>query len=390
VKLKRQQMRKEILATSRILIVDDQASSRRMLHEFCVDAGFVHIAIAADGQEALDHVRAHKVDLMLLDMYMPQMNGLDLCSILAKEQRLEQMIIIMQTASDNAEIKAQAFEEGVNDLITKPLVARETMARVIAHLERRYLQHRTDEHYRRIQEELDEAMVLQNILLPHEDVIENIAKELQIDLAHYYHPARELAGDYIAIRRLDDERVALISVDISGHGLTAALYAFSAHTLIEDALLSAHGPAQTLTILNSKLNGFMRVGTFATAFIAIIHTKQCRIEYASAAAPPPLFLASQAPTLLNTRGQLLGVDAVAHYETHHLDYRAGDVLFIYSDALVESPNESGITMSNEDMASILKASTRDAGGHLRALLAQFYEQFTRQPEDDLSMIACVL
>ncbi len=389
VEMKRQQMRDEIRATSCILIVDDLESSRIMLHNFCADAGFVNLAQAANGQEALDYIRTHKVDLILLDMYMPHMNGLELCSVLAKERWLEKMIIIMQTASDNVEIKAQAFEEGVTDLIAKPLAARETMARVMAHLERRYLQRKTDEHYRRIQEELDEAVVLQNILLPHEAMVENIARELKLDVAHYYHPARELAGDYIAIRRLGDDRVALISVDISGHGVTAALYAFSVHILIEDILSAEHDPAQMLTMLNSKLHGFMRVGTFATAFIAIIDTKQRRIDYASAAAPPPMLLAAGEATWLNTRGQLLGVDAAADYETHSMRYQQGDVLFIYSDALVESLDAYGTSMREEDMERILRANSRDAAGHLRAVLSDFYDRFTRQPDDDLSMIACV-
>jgi phosphoserine phosphatase RsbU/P len=383
------QMREEILATTRILIVDDLKASRIQLHEFCKNAGFVHMAQVMDGAQALAHIRAHPTDLVLLDMVMPTLDGLALCEVLAAEKLLQSLMVIMLTASDNAEVKAQAFEVGVTDLITKPLVERETMARVMAHLERRYLQKRNDEHYRRMREEMNEAVMLQNILLPDDAVVEGIARDLQLDMAHYYHPARELAGDYISIRRLADDRVALISVDISGHGLTAALYAFSVHTLIEDALLMADTPAGVLCSLNSKLHGFMRVGKFATAWIAIIDTKLQVIDYAAAASPPPLLVTGGVPRLLATRGQLLGVDEVVHYENHRVAYQRGDMLFVYSDALVESPDARGATMQMEDVVRAMHADTRDAGGHLRAVVADFYHRFTRTPEDDLSMMLCL-
>jgi sigma-B regulation protein RsbU (phosphoserine phosphatase) len=280
----------------------------------------------------------------------------------------------------------------VTDLLTKPVHPRETIARALAHLERAYLRREGEERHRRIQEELEEAVILQNILLPREEVIDAIQQQMQVDIAHYYHPASELAGDYISIRRLTEDRFAIVSIDISGHGLTAALYAFSVHTLIEDAVLTTQTPAHVLTILNERLHDFMSAGKFATAFIAVIDTRHHYIDYAAAAAPPPILIGSEKPMLLDTRGHLLGVDNHARYQNHRLPYQVGDRLFIYSDALIESPNAQGVSMSTEEVVSHLCATERNAASatYLKNMMDALYGRYTPKPADDLSMIICRL
>ncbi len=390
--VERQHVMHHLLTTSRILIVDDSEMSRSVLRKICEHAGFKHIEAVANGVEALDAIRKRCPDLMFLDIEMPLMDGFALCDALRAEKLLGSMVIIMQTATDKPEIKARAFEVGVTDLLTKPVHPRETIARVLAHLERAMLRRESDERNRHIQEELEEAVILQNILLPREEVIDGIERDMKVDIAHYYHPASELAGDYISIRRVSQDRFAVISIDISGHGLTAALYAFSVHTLIEDAQLASHSPSYILAVLNTRLHDFMSAGKFATAFIAVIDTRHQYLDYAAAAAPPPILMRAGTPILLDTRGHLLGVDSAATYESHRLPYQSGDRLFIYSDALIESPNPQGDSMPIDEVVTILKASGTQARSaeHLKQMMDALYGNYTTKPTDDLSMMMCRL
>jgi sigma-B regulation protein RsbU (phosphoserine phosphatase) len=378
-----------ILDTSKVLIVDDLSVNRHMLLNFCKKAGFQHFAEAADGQEALDKILQWKPDLVFLDMQMPVMDGLELCVYLKEHQLIDSMVVIMQTIDPKIDFKVKAFEIGVTDLIEKPLDPHMTTARAIAHLERRYLRQQMEHDYRRIQAELREAVVLQNILLPSDELLAKVKSSAGHDIAHYYHPASELAGDYLSVRPLDDHRTAIISVDISGHGLTAALYAFSIHTLMQNESLANMEPGELLAILNDKLHVLMSPGKFATIFLAILHADKNEMHYAAAAAPSPVFFTSGTQRSLDTRGHPLGIKANSTYETHIVPYKKDDVLFLYSDALLETRAGSGKRMSEGELVDKISQSVdRSAAGIVKEVLVRFYTHYSRQPEDDLSILAC--
>lgn len=384
-----QTLQQELLRDTRILIVDDSKTARLMLRDFCEQAGFKHIADAADGKEALQKIEAERPALLLLDMEMPVMDGLGLCRELKKRNLMQDMVVVIQTASQSSEFKAQAFELGVADLISKPLDRRETTARIMAQLERHCLERRMEADYRRLQSELNDATMLQHIILPKEDLLESIRSAEGLDIAHYYHPATELGGDYLSVRRLEDGRIALICVDISGHGVTAALYAFSIHTLLEDEALTSQRPSDILTQLNSKLHGLMGMGKFATMFICIIDVAGGKFSYASAAAPPAVLWSKSGVRLLDTKGHLLGVQEHAEFDDYEIPYEKGDMLFLYSDALMETPNAAGQHMKETEIMKLI-SDKAGATSHeiLKEVLVAFYVGYSRYPADDLSMLAC--
>lgn len=381
----------EQLMQSRILIVDDVETSRMILRSFCKSAGFTHIKEAENGLHALEIIATWKPDLILLDFEMPIMNGLDLCHELGQRGIIDDMIIMMQTGTDKIEFRAQAFEAGVTDLLNKPLHARECIARIIAHLERRLLKRQIESDYQRIQQEMREAVIMQNILLPDEALLDMIRSTTYTDLALYYHPASELAGDYLTVRRLSNNRIAIASIDVSGHGVTAALYAFAIHALIEDALLAIYTPNELLTHLNSKLYSIMATGKFATMFLAILDTNTQMMHYSAAAAPSPLLLSAGAITVLETRGTPLGIDNHVEYSTRSIPYKTGDVLFIYSDALIETPDASGKCMTQSDISTVLASMENGSANEIvRGIVIEFYSKFSSQPRDDVTMLACKL
>jgi len=102
---------------NKILIVDDQKGVRRLLEELFKKEGW-SVYIAADGLEAISMLKEAIPDIVLMDMKMPNMNGLESSAVILKE--FPDMIIIMMTAYGEMDVVKKALEVGVKRCITKP------------------------------------------------------------------------------------------------------------------------------------------------------------------------------------------------------------------------------------------------------------------------------
>lgn len=379
----------EVMAASRILLVDDDAFQRMVLRQIVADSGCLHIEEASDGKAALELIRTWNPDLVFLDENMPVMGGLEVCKAMQREDLYRDTIVIMQTAMDKAEFKAQAFDAGVTDFITKPLHAQEVTSRMKAHLGRKILKEAIEKDYQKIQADLKEAVILQGILLPQKGVLREIRDSQGLDIAQYYYPSSGLGGDYLAVRKLSDTRTLLLMADISGHGITAALYTFVLHTILEAQPLHELTPGEILRRLNEKLYSLMAVGKFATMFIGVMDVADSIMQYAVAASPDPLLFSNGTVTRLKTRGFLLGATLNGEYETLSCPFRKGDVLCLYSDALVETPDPQGKTLSEDELAEHLSGClTEQAIDILHGTIAKLLMEYDNAPSDDLSLLVC--
>jgi two-component system KDP operon response regulator KdpE len=122
-------------AKARILVVDNDVQIRRLMRTTLTAQGF-EVNEAASGDEAIDRLRAAKFDLVILDVNMPGMNGIDTC----REIRAgSDVSVIMLTVRTTEKDKTDAFDAGADDYVTKPFSMPELLARVRASLRRRAL-----------------------------------------------------------------------------------------------------------------------------------------------------------------------------------------------------------------------------------------------------------
>ena len=117
----------------KILVVDDERPILTLLEYNLKQAGF-DVIPANDGQEALDKAASEQPDLIILDLMLPKMDGMDVCRTL-RQQRVETPIIMLTAKSDEVE-KVLGLELGADDYMTKPFSPREVVARVKAVLRR--------------------------------------------------------------------------------------------------------------------------------------------------------------------------------------------------------------------------------------------------------------
>jgi two-component system phosphate regulon response regulator PhoB len=118
-----------------VLVIDDEKDLLELVR-YNLEKEHLDVITAADGQSGLDIGLRHKPDLVLLDLMMPGMNGLEVCKQLRGDARTRRVPIIMLTAKAAETDKIVGLEMGADDYITKPFSVRELLARVRAVLRR--------------------------------------------------------------------------------------------------------------------------------------------------------------------------------------------------------------------------------------------------------------
>jgi two-component system, OmpR family, alkaline phosphatase synthesis response regulator PhoP len=120
-----------------ILVVEDEADIRRLVRYNLEQEGYTLLE-AADGEEALALARKQRPHLVVLDLMLPGMNGLEVCRVLRAEERTAKLPVLMLTARATEVDKVLGLEIGADDYVTKPFSPREVVARVKALLRRAY------------------------------------------------------------------------------------------------------------------------------------------------------------------------------------------------------------------------------------------------------------
>ncbi|MCT7982540.1 response regulator [Laspinema sp. A4] len=154
-----------------ILVVDDVRQNLQVIGEILELAGY-ETTFAPSGQQALSRVKTAQPDLILLDLMMPEMSGIEVCEILKKDPDFSEIPIIFLTASNEIDNLLQAFKKGANDYITKPFRSEEILVRIEAQLTNKKLKQKLEEKNqeleaeigvrRRTEESLQQAIELAN------------------------------------------------------------------------------------------------------------------------------------------------------------------------------------------------------------------------------------
>jgi phosphate regulon transcriptional regulator PhoB len=121
--------------SEKILVVDDEKDILELVSYNLKKEGFA-VSIFSDGEAALKHIRKDRIDLILLDIMLPGIQGTELCRMLKSDERTSEIPIIMLTAKSEELDKVLGLELGADDYITKPFSPRELIARIKAVLRR--------------------------------------------------------------------------------------------------------------------------------------------------------------------------------------------------------------------------------------------------------------
>ena len=393
--------------TLAVLIVDDQRLNRRLLSRILGNEEGVVLREASDGAEALASAFEDPPDLVLLDIVMPVHDGFEVCERLLADERTKSVPIIFLTALDDATKKVEGLQMGSADYITKPFNREEVLARVQTQLRLRGLTKRLAAQNRRLVEkqklldrDLEAAAALQGTLIPAEGL-----EVGGINLAWRFLPCDAIGGDIFNVVQFGDGVVGLYVVDVTGHGVPAAMVTVSvAQSLSPYAgCVSSSGvngerlvasPTEVLQSLDEDYPPERFGKTFTMSYM-VLDTKTGELSYSCAAHPASILLRKNGESvLLDEGGSLIGLGGFLPFEQGASTLSPGDRLVLYSDGIIEhSPDDDPEQMFG--IERLLEALERQRSASLDQMCQSVIDSLDlhaggSRPLDDISLLAIEL
>ncbi len=375
-----------------VLIVDDEPANLQVLGRLLRDS--YRILVARSGEQALDILSGQRLpDVILLDITMPGMSGYDVLERLQADLSTREIPVIIISARSEWEDEAEGLARGAVDYIAKPFDSAVVRARVGTHAKLKIRSDLLAANYRRLQEQqqrieadLRLASEVQQTLLP-----EAPAADAGYTLAWRYQPSAVLGGDVFTAIPLEDGRVVLYMLDVSGHGVPAALVSVSVAQSIRQWVAERRqvSPAAVAEALDAEYP-LERFDKFFTVIILVYDPQTRELCYCNAGHPPGVLVRQRGGSItLETGGVPVGIGDGGGYEEARVTLEAGDLLFIYTDGLVELEDAAGEPLSSHR----LEVALRDWRGSDVETVVHGVEQMARlhrarPPLDDLTF-ACL-
>lgn len=371
---------------SRILVVDDAALNRELIVSYLESAGFKNLEVAEDGKNALSKIDSFYPDIMILDLMMPEMDGIQVIKALRNNSKIRHLPIIVQTALSEPEQKIEAWASGANDVITKPIHRLELLSRIKVQLENAILLQELEDYHTLAQADIDQAFEVQKSLLPSADLIAELEMRHDIKIDSLFVPSRFLSGDVWGILDIGPTQLAIWICDFSGKGIRAALHTFRLHTLIQEFKHCADDPGEIIDALNTRLISVMPPGQFSTFLVGVIDFQTDLFTYTSASATHPLVYYPKEKKFLmgDGTGVPLGVIERQSYPLRTMDLPKGASLVLYSDLLWEAKAVPGVNLEEDNLSNF--AYELDGEGVIKTVRQQVGLLGDPSFSDDLTLI----
>lgn len=364
----------------KILIIDDEEIITSLFKRFLSRQGY-EFHSATNGPDGLKIIAETELDLVFLDLKMPDMDGME---VLKKAKNINRDLpVIILTGHGNLDCAVQSVRLGAYDFMQKPIEDLETLLvdidRAIAnhHLVKKNrhlveelstvnkglenkvklrtsdLEQALDELKQaqsKINEELKTVSLVQQNLLP-----EGPPKHKGLDAAAIYMASAAVGGDYYDYIDMGDEKLGIAIADVSGHGLPAAFVM----TMVKVMLLYLNKKKtpldETIAALNDILSRHIPTNNFVTMIYGILDFKEMTFTYINAGHDPLIRVNTETKSLetFPAKSPFLGIDPKTAFSEDVLHIKKGDKLILSTDGIVEACNTQNQAFGDERLKDII-------------------------------------
>ncbi|MED3068542.1 fused response regulator/phosphatase [Bacillus thuringiensis] len=371
-----------------ILIVDDNPVNIFVIEKILKQAGYHDLVSLNSAQELFEYIqfgkdssRHNEIDLILLDIMMPEIDGLEVCRRLQKEEKFKDIPIIFVTALEDANKLAEALDMGAMDYITKPINKVELLARMRVALRLKSELNWHKEQEENLRNELDLATQVQRNLLS------SPLREDRIKIEASYLPSFKLAGDMYYWYKIDGNRYGIILLDVMGHGISASLVCMFISSVLRETIKCLIDPELVIKDLNKYMtllhNENDDIPYYFTAIYLVVDTEKRTIEYVNAGHPSGYVLVDEANVVELDRGSCaVGFFDEIKVEKTVIPFEKNAQIVLFTDGVLEA-------IANDEFESEekLRAFTERKWGDLEGEIEGFYKGEQKKAQsDDMCLI----
>lgn len=365
-----------------ILIIDDDAGIRDLLALYLRSQGYV-VDTRADGSAGLAQCRAAPPDLVLCDLRMPGMDGLEVLSFLRAE--LPDLPVVLVSGTGDVDDAIQALKLGAADYVTKPIEDLTVLGHAVSRaLERARLIVENRDY--RVHLEQANAQLALSLRQLEED--EKLGKKLQFALmprqqvrfgeyecSRYVATSAFLSGDFIDYFAIDDDRFGFYMADVSGHGVSSAVITVLLKSYVGRYLENFRHYAEATILDPAALLGALnrdflagQHGKYLTMFYGVVTRSQATLCFANGGQFPfPLLFDGTTVSEIGGRSPPVGLFATACYACHERSIPPVFALRLFSDGVLEVLQPADLQGRKAVLRELAAGTGSDAGELARAL-----------------------
>lgn len=318
-----------------VLVIDDDPTIQLILKKVLTDQGY-EVSVASNGLEGINQAKTLRPALIICDWLMPLMDGLAVCRTIKNDPDLATVFFILLTSRDAIEDRVYGLDNGADDLLTKPFELNELKARVRAGLRLHQVSQDLTAQKRLLESEFSEAAAYVRSLLP-----KPLSGSVTIDSR--FIPSQHLGGDCFDYYWLDPDYLVIYLLDVSGHGLGAALPSISILNMLRSQSMDGvnfYQPSHVLTALNEAFQMDDQNDKYFTIWYGVYNQVKQQLIYSSAGHPPAILLHGQSPqdlqvTQLKTTGMPVGMLPNTRFTDQRCEIDSSSLLYVFSDGIYE-------------------------------------------------------
>lgn len=371
---------------------------RHQLAHLLSDLGY-EVIQARNGAEGVQQFHKHSPDLVLCDLRMPGLDGLEVLAQMVAEAPETPVIIV----SGAGELKDAivAFQRGAWDYLTKPIADSAVLHHAILRALDRARLLRENREYRenleRLNRELQDSLSkleadetagrqMQFQLLPQEQVAYGDYQFSRCLMTSLY-----LSGDFVDYFVIDEHHLGFYMADVAGHGVPSALITVLLKSFITQ-YLEEYRLGQSVLLLQpeallSRLNQDMlrgKMDKYLTIFYGIINRVQNTLAFSNGGQfPAPILVANGVAETIGSKGLPVGLFGFAHYERHYRELPTQFALVLFSDGILEVLPQPSLQEKSAQMLIAVNQNDLSIAAILQAL------QLTDHPAhlvDDVTLL----
>ncbi|MDQ0974506.1 serine phosphatase RsbU (regulator of sigma subunit) [Neobacillus niacini] len=373
----------------KIVIVDDNKTNLMIVEKILRKAGYNRLLKLTSAAELYQYLQLDSpnpgevpVDLILMDMMMPEIDGIEACRTVLANERYSDLPIIFVTAMGDSNKMAEAMDAGALDYVMKPINKVELLARIRSVLRLKQEKDLRKERDRRIEYELDLARQVQRSMLS------GPLQEKDITISSVYRPTFELAGDFYAWYQISPNQYGVILLDMMGHGISSSLVGMYIYSALKDTITGIADPEKVMKELNRRMNQLHTpdslMNYYFTAIYFVLDTKKQTIEYVNAGHPEGIAIVDQEVKLLTEGSCAIGFFEEIQVTKGVIPYTEAARILLFTDGLSEWMEDKYENATDMLIGALEAEDMQDPAALLHQLQPGW--ELINPPKDDMCLV----